>query len=353
MTVPNTPLRLDQVQQLIRTAQFQAAQLPLCPNGSSHSNTVVRGDDSRLAGGGGSALVTGIRKSSGAGSTDVAAALADILAACGTQNANLILAGPVSGGAATAAFRTIVPLDLSASAANIGYVLTSTGLTSRPTWSAPTGTVVGIPDLSYSPDATPASPSVFNDEFNGTSAATWTFLNPNGCTFAASASTGGIFTCVATPSTNITLYSQNIASISTGDFTFAVKGIYTSPSGLQALSLSAGMFLRNPTTGAFYAARVGATSATAQSIYGELWTNFTTFSGTQTVIASSLRLVYLRMRKVGTGLNIEYSLEGTIWITLITFTPASFSSFTQIGIWASPFANILSGAQFHWFRQTA
>jgi len=332
--------------------------------GTPSSTTFLRGDGSWAIppGGGGSGTVTSVAMTvpsflsiSGSPIT-TSGTLALSLA---NESANLVFAGPTSGGAAAPTFRSLVSADIpvinlaSSSAGgvtgNLGtsHLNSGTGASSTTFWRGD-GSWAAAANING--DTHPTSPSAFDDEFEeGSLAVQWTQINSPSLALTQGSV---VFTQTGIGSDNYILIVENIPS---GNYRCACKVDFAGPGGNY---VAYGILVRDSSSGKFTI--WGITYNSAWSLACNHYTSPTSFSSSlygPTALSSITALVggmppsYLAIRDDGTNRYYEVSYDGIIWTAIAQEGRTNFITPNQIGIGMEQYNAVTSSVAFDWFRR--
>ena len=206
-----------------------------------------------------------------------------------------------------------------------GMALISTALGKR-SWGSAGGSTFQI----WDPDLAPASPSAYNDEFNGGPG-----LNPKWTGVNLAGLTGGGYDVNTTVPDSLYMYatsglSATIPSIlqapPAGDFTIYLKGAAINPNTTGDSNIC--LILTNGVTQGAGNQVVCYMEKAGNIFYfgANYWTLFTTQSTTAQAMISPVWCPYIRIRRVGTTYYFECSPDGKTWYgsvgTTLTFTPS-------------------------------
>lgn len=205
-------------------------------------------------------------------------------------------------------------------------------------------------------DAPPSTPSSYDDEFDDTTLdAKWAWLNQGVATWTESGGKGAL----DVPSTGSTANIRAIVqAVPSGDYTITCKCVTLMP--LVDL-FTAGIILHGSTSGSgrshiaqfqrrtaapsgahFYLTNYSSVTAYAANLYSGAW---------------DTNVKYIRVQMIGSTATISISVDGTFWVTLLSFLVTTYltSGVTHIGLASyrsNATAELPSIALFDWFRVT-
>ncbi len=263
----------------------------------------------------------------------------------------MLTSGESGGGASDASDLTYTPVEVtdwndSADPGNADYALDQ--LAER------VADLEGSSGFSYwEPDAPPASPTEYDDEFDDASFDTglWTELDPNNILTISEGPHGLVLTEATRAGDNVTGVFQPCPA---GDFAIICK---PSLSAKQADYAQAGLLLGtdlvlNPSSSGLISLHL--TVNGGGNILELLrWNNCTSYNGSLSRLGSGLETAkYLRLRRIGTTIYADYSHDGIGWIQV--YSGAQPWTINQIGLMCNNVNTGVTITAYHrFFRFTA
>jgi hypothetical protein len=210
------------------------------------------------------------------------------------------------------------------------------------------------------PDAPPASPTIYDDEFNGTALdAKWTKIN----TGTGSDITVGNSRAQLTRATGTQVWTLAVQNRPAAPYQIDAK--FTLDARLTNYSYC-GLVLRDSATGHFVALRLSFENVGGASPFARLFVDYwngtgpSQFSGSSTIgstIVPPSPLIYLRIKDDGTNFILNYSFDGIQWDLGATWTLGRTvflpGTYDQMGIGIAADNNTQPAqATCDWFRRT-
>jgi hypothetical protein len=193
-------------------------------------------------------------------------------------------------------------------------------------------------------DIPAATPSAYDDEFDGTSlAAKWTRLNSS--IGAMNVANGCLQTNIQS---NVETSTAIVQPIPTGDFTMTAKLKEFMGMGDCVLS---GLILTTNNTDTTDFVRIGMMTQATNLCAIQQWTNFTTWSKDMyKSFAPFANSCYLRINRVGNVYTFQVSINGYQWITVYSGTLSITPGY--IGITTGGKNNYQCVGTYDWFKVT-
>jgi hypothetical protein len=234
-----------------------------------------------------------------------------------------------------------------------GYILTSAGPGSAPSWQANSG---GGGGSSSSVDTPPSSPTAWDDEFDGSALASkWSWIARTSNTSAAIVN--GELVLTATAGGDVYSYPQSILAQAapSGSWQFTAKmrsiavGGYNTDFGLVAYESSSGKYIH---------AHLGATSGGTVGFGAQKWNSLTSWNSNVAVYNGILdglwSYVYIRLQYDGSSLVCSISRDGLAWLDMGTVAfPGFMSTISHVGLDMYNGGTPTITGKGAWFRRTA